>query len=904
MKIFLRLSFAAFLLSTSVFAQQPQIGTSLWAAQHSVRTRNVAANNSVQNGNATLGMIYDTTACGLNFQQASLRLGQRFTPAGITQPAAFPIGNLPFCAQIDKAYIWCVDVGNGPAINVTVTNPVGTTTTFPMTMIGMDVDMCWGATGTYAYRADITSIINGNGNYMISGLPTTTVFSSTTNDIDGATMMVIYNDVSASYTGSIRIDDGCKVTNGGVSNYTMSGLTPCGNSTSATAFMVMADLQMNGATWTMNSGPTNTTTSFNWWDYFSTSTSVPQTQTSCNYSLNASGDCDCLAMTGLYTRTACTTCNPMSSVLTANVVSTTPASCVNNGAATISVSGGSGNYTINWNTSPQQSGYTATNLPAGTYYVSVTDSTASACTGLSVTIPYTGPVLSVTSTGVNCSTLGSASVSVTGGTGPYTYSWAPTGGTNSTANNLPAGVYTVTVTDNTGCSISATDTVHNNTSLIVNTASLPDTCPSPTGKVFAFVSGGTSPYTYLWQPGNQTTSSVSNLTAGSYTVTVTDAVGCAITSQVSVNTVNVPMTVSASIVGGSFSCLDSVYLAATPNYTPTTFVWAPPANLNNSTSQNPHALVIGNVTYTVTATSQCGTATDSITVSVAGSNTHNEPICFVSVDTAINHNVVIWERTNSPAAGSYNIYRESSVAGVYNLIGSQPITQFSTFTDMTSNPLQMASRYEITTSDSCGAESDTSAHHRTLFLQVSPSISGGYNLIWTPYEGLNIATYDIYRGSTPGNMNVIAAVPGTIFNFTDGAPPAGPIYYCVVAVHPTGGCNPSRLSQQAASTNGSLSNIGLANGVGIDAASLMQNSMSITPNPNDGNFQLNIQILNSGKIEVKVFDAIGQIAYEKTENAGAGIFTEKMDLSSLAKGVYMVQVKTEKGIVVKRLVIE
>lgn len=883
---------------TLLVGQTNPIGTKVWADHHSSHH----SNPTVQNGNNVLGTVFDSTACGLNYTQASLKLGQRGTIGGVPQPAAFSISNIPYCAQIDKAYLWCTVAGNGIADTAIITNPFGTTASFIMSVVGQSQDMCWGYQGTYVYRADVTSIVNGNGNYTISNLPGFLASSTTGNDVDGATLMIIYNDVSVGYTGSLHIDDGAIVVNGGQGNHNMSGFNACANSTSATSFMAVADLQGLGSQMSMNGGAPFGVVE-DWYNFISAPTTITLAQSSCNYHVASAGDCYCLSMAGLYTQTTCNSCTPAVSVLNVTVPTIVAASCTNNGSATIAVSGGSGNYIINWNTNPLQTGLTASNLAAGNYYVSVVDTVAGACSSVNVMIPYTGPVLTTTTTGVNCSTLGTAAVSVTGGQSPYTYSWAPSGGNAANASNLSAGTYVVSVTDNTGCVISANAVVPNNTSLQVNIAIAPDSCPSPTGAASATVTGGQGPYTFLWLPGNQSSTSITNLTAGSYTLNVTDALGCVVSNVVTVNAVTVPMTVTCANV--IISCGGSAQLVATANYANATYVWTPSSYLNNPNIGMPISTPTSTITYTVTASSVCGTASTTVSVLMTGGNSFNEQICVVSVDTAINKNVITWERNNSPSTGTYNIYRETATAGVYAIIGSQPVSQFSTYTDLTSSPMNYACRYEISTLDPCGIESAVSAHHRTLFLQISAAIPTGYNLLWTGYEGITISTYNIYRGSSASTLSLIASIPGTTYNYTDVAPPIGPLIYMVEAVLPFGSCLPSlRLANPAvASASGSLSNLTPTIGVGMNENIWLENSLTITPNPGNGIFQLSFFLANDQGINLEVFDNLGQFVYSKNENGTNGTNVTSMNLSSLSTGMYIVKISTKTGVVTKRLVI-
>jgi hypothetical protein len=860
---------------------------------------------TVQNGNGSLGSIYDTTLCGLNYAQSTVRLGQRFSPIGMSQPATFAISGMPACSPIVKAYFWCVTSGTGIPITANITNPDGTSASFLMTVVGQAGDLCWSSAGTYVYRADVTSIISGNGNYLISGLPVTTQLTNQNDDTDGATLLIMYQDLTSSFTGSIHLMDGAVGILGGNTTQIMNGFTSCGNSTAGTAFMGAADLQIAGSIYNMNGGGNTTYPSYNWIDFISQPTSVTNGQSSASYYFSSSGDCFCVFLGGLYWQTSCMTCNPSTAGLTITSTSVTPATCGPNGAASVSVSGGSGNYVITWPTNPTQYGTSANNLAGGSYVVSAVDSVSGMCGNLVVTIPYNGMVLTTTSSPVNCQNNGSATVTATGGTPPYTYLWSPSGGTGSTATNLSAGIYTVTVTDAGGCVLNGTAVVGNSTTLSVSLSVMPDSCPGPSGWAAASVTGGFPPYTFFWSPGNQITSSISNQPAGTYTLTVTDGSGCVINSIANIGAINNGMNVNIANTSPAY-CGVGFMLYAGVNTSPATFSWQPTTYLSNPNIQAPMCIPFGPITYTVTATSQCGTDTDTVNVSLAGVNLMDENICLVTVDTAINRNVVVWEHTNLASGGYYNIYRETVSAGVYALIGTQHYSAFTTFTDMTSNPMNSAERYRISYVDSCGFESDTCAHHRSLFLQVGPAVPNGYNLVWTAYEGLNIATYNIYRGANAGNLLLIAQVPGNTFNYSDPNPPMGTIIYMVEAVHPNGGCSPSlRLAAPPSAQsvpNGSLSNLQVAF-VGVDENNPVQASLFVSPNPGNGIFILNCNLGSSDDVNVTITDALGRVVYTNMQQSNGTTFQMEMDLSSLAAGMYNVQVANGTSEGVTKLVI-
>ena len=229
-------------------------------------------------------------------------------------------------------------------------------------------------------------------------------------------------------------------------------------------------------------------------------------------------------------------------VLVASASAQTNVSCNggSNGSATVAVTGGAGGYTYSWLPTGGTAA-TATGLAAGTYTVTVTD--ANGCTA-SQSFTITQPtVLDGTTfkTDVSCNggSNGTATVSITGGTGPYTYSWLPSGGTNATATGLVAGTYSVTVTDSNGCQITRTVVVAEPTVLAVASTSQTDvSCVgSSDGQAAVVISGGTAPYTYSWSPTGGTAATASGLIAGTYTVTVIDANGCSLNQTFTIGTV-------------------------------------------------------------------------------------------------------------------------------------------------------------------------------------------------------------------------------------------------------------------------------------------------------------------------------------------------------------------------------
>jgi hypothetical protein len=145
---------------------------------------------------------------------------------------------------------------------------------------------------------------------------------------------------------------------------------------------------------------------------------------------------------------------------------------------------------------------------------------------------------------------GQATATPDGGQPPFTYSWNdPNSQNTAIATGLCAGTYTVNVVDALGNVVTGSVVLSQPNALYGNATGLYPTCPTCTdGSAGITVSGGTSPYTYLWSdPSSQNTASVTDLGWGSYSVQVTDANGCVFTS----NTVNLTLGMNDVLINGS-----------------------------------------------------------------------------------------------------------------------------------------------------------------------------------------------------------------------------------------------------------------------------------------------------------------------------------------------------------------
>ena len=211
---------------------------------------------------------------------------------------------------------------------------------------------------------------------------------------------------------------------------------------------------------------------------------------------------------------------------------------VSDGEVAVVPGGGIGPYTYQWGANAGSStNDTVTALPAGIYEVIVTDTKACKDT-LSVLVNNANaPTLAISAVAdISCNGLtdGTATVTPTGGAGGEAYLWS-NGETTATATSLPPGTSTVTVTDANGCSSFESVTLSEPTAITATATSIDVLCNGDlTGEAMADAAGGTGTLTYAWDNGDMG-ATISNVLAGTYTVTVTDANGCTTTASTTIS---------------------------------------------------------------------------------------------------------------------------------------------------------------------------------------------------------------------------------------------------------------------------------------------------------------------------------------------------------------------------------
>lgn len=396
--------------------------------------------------------------------------------------------------------------------------------------------------------------------------------------------------------------------------------------------------------------------------------------------------------------------NDIEMIATATV--TPPACGQANGAINVTLNGGSEPFAYTWSNGATTEDLQ--NLPAGTYKVTITD--ASGCTAELSVIVRENNTLKLTATVKQTSCQDDASgaidLVITGGTGPYTYVWS-NGAITEDLSGLTAGIYKVTVTDANGCTATLMVSVSKKTFIIGNLVTQPKCHGDATGSIVLTPSGGTAPYIFVWSNG-ATGNTITNLPAGTYTVTVTDATGCSrLVTFIIVDPPAITATTTVSNTQCSAEGYYSVDLAASGGTAPYTYNWS-----NGATTQDLDSLNSGTYTVQITDANGCTTST-TVTIPTGSSSWSclitapaTTPVCSSAgnmLSTPITGGTYQWSVQSSD--GQWAITANASTGSITYSAGG--INSSATFTlALTRNGCTQTCTYTVATcaSDSTGGE--------------------------------------------------------------------------------------------------------------------------------------------------------------------------------------------------------
>jgi gliding motility-associated-like protein len=427
-------------------------------------------------------------------------------------------------------------------------------------------------------------------------------------------------------------------------------------------------------------------------------------------------------------------------LLGSNIASVTNVLCngLNNGKIDLTVTGGTPPYSINWtkNNVPFSISEDLNNISGGVYAVTVTD--LKGCV-TSQTVTVTQPTAPITITGTPSTILcngnfGSIDVTVSGGTPPYTYFWS-NGATTEDVLGVTTGVYNILVTDLNGCQQSAIFTVTAPAPLQISFINKQNVnCfGQNTGGVEAFVSGGTQPYTYTWS-NNTSASTINNVPAGKYFVTVSDQNNCSTIDSVEI-TQNPKYLITLEVIQ-NVRCygdsLGSVAISINGGTAPFTFGWTNVGTGGNyGSNEDVYNVPMG--TYRVVVADAFG-CVDSSDFTISGPSS---PLSAAAQGFNVNCNggsdgEIVTQATGGTPPYLYMWSNLSTLPSINNLPAnaySLTITDANGCTSITLINITQPLPFSI--SDSIVHVLCNGGNNGAVFLNNVSGSNGGYTFAWT-----------------------------------------------------------------------------------------------------------------------------------------------------------------------------
>ena len=453
-----------------------------------------------------------------------------------------------------------------------------------------------------------------------------------------------------------------------VNNFCIVDTTPQGNAPVA-SFTVQDNSICRNIQNDYTSTSTNTPTTYSWtFEGGTPATSTTQNPQNVTYANAGTYDVTLTVTNAFGSDTfVCANCVTVNADPVVTLTPSNPA-CAgqNTGAVASSVAGG-GSNTYAWSNGATSANIA--NLGAGSYSVTVTSSQG--CIGQASTSLTMPTAMSITGTVQNATCAGSSNgsiqLNVTGGTGNKTYAWS-NGTAVANASNLAAGVYSVSVSDQAGCSASQSFTVGSPAAIAISGNATNVHCfAGNDGAITVSASGGTGAKTYVWNTG-ATGSTINGLIAGTYTVVANDIAGCSSTATFNVTQ---PTALEINLAAFNIACGDA---AGSAIISPSGGAPAYAVNWDNgSTAYESGSLDAGSYSVTVTDNNNC-----QITESFTIQQTENLNVvidaqnisCFGAADGSVaaiisggdqnytftwNNNATVLSQQNL-LAGSYEIF--------------------------------------------------------------------------------------------------------------------------------------------------------------------------------------------------------------------------------------------------------
>lgn len=574
-------------------------------------------------------------------------------------------------------------------------------------------------------------------------------------------------------------------------------------------------------------------------------------------------------------------------------IATTPSTCGSaDGSATATINGGATPYTIYWSNGSSTSFITGLN--ASLYYINVTD--ANGCYAMDVAT-VSSSVISVSGieTDVDCYGDETGAINLTAsGAGPLTFEWS-NGATTEDISGLAAGQYEVRIEDVNGCDASASFVI-NQPEMIYGTINIMEaSCGNADGNLDAIILGGTPSYTFQWKDadgidiGGETSTNYAAAAAGGYQFEIIDNNGCVQTIYTAVSETGGPIVTVDSVLASTCANDGFINIDVNSSFAISSTTWS-----SGQTTEDISNVGTGHYSVVVEDANTCKGA---LYVEVPPVLPDVQPICIVTVDTTTNTNLIIWEKPITDNIDHYRIYRESSIADVFQFVDTVSYSSASEYNDTIAYPALRSWRYQITAVDTCGVESLLSPDHKTIHVTYQDIGGGVYEVYWDEYEGFSYPDFTVWRYYEGSVWTVVNTVTyGSPMTFQETPPSTVGLDYLIEIVPPST-CTSTGKAQDY---NSSRSNISTS--IGGDApvdgiTELGDVNLSIYPNPSTGIFNLIFE--ETGTYALEVIDMSGKVIYQNVVTTNL----TTIDLSEMADGPYFLKVTNDNASTTTKLVV-
>ena len=478
-------------------------------------------------------------------------------------------------------------------------------------------------------------------------------------------------------------------------------------------------------------------------------------------------------------------------------------------------------------------------------------------------------------------------------TEPITSIYWSNGATTENLTGVHAGEYSVLINTAGGCVGAGTFEVGAMPPLTITVmgGSSFDCSSGTPGTIDISTSGGSGTYSWEWLSTGGTMEDYSG-PSGVQGCTVTDDItGCSMTwfgtvsetggPWVYVDDFNLPNCGedNGSVDVSSFPGTGGAIVS---------YLWT-----DGSTTEDLTGASSGNHTLTVTDAMGCkGYAFASL-----GTKKPYQPeVCMLTVDSSLTYNQVVWQKEVGSIVEGFNIYRETSTYGEFELVAYRDYALESFYQDNIASPLDRSWRYYITSVDACGEESVPSPVHKTMHAVANTTDMVNYEISWDNYEGITYSSVNLLRYDDVSGVWTDLGTFGIGASPVSDTPPSVDGLNYFVEFNLAFPCTSTKATDHNSSRSNKTSSAFNPGGSTLTIEEEDLGTIAVFPNPTTSNFTVAIENPENFT-EIEIINLNGEVIYS-TDNLS---FNNEIDLSAYSAGIYVIRIHSEEKVITEKI---